>query len=126
MRRSSPRTREIHDALKRRCLYHWLDYPTAEREKAILKSKVPSAGERLGAQVVAFVQMLRGIELFKPPGIAETIDWAQALLALNAKELTADNVDSTLGVVLKYQDDLARVKGDVAAKGVAAARSAAA
>jgi len=123
---TSNRTREIHDALKRRCLYHWLDYPSAEREKAILKSKVPAAGESLGAQVVAFVQMLRAMELFKPPGIAETIDWAQALLALNAKELTPDNVESTLGVVLKYQDDVVRVKGDVVTKGVAAARSAAA
>jgi MoxR-like ATPase len=87
--------------------------------------KVPEAGEALGAQVVSFVQMLRGLELFKPPGIAETIDWAQALMTLNARELTAGNVDETLGVVLKYQDDIARVRGDVAAQGVAAARTAA-
>jgi MoxR-like ATPase len=122
---TSNRTREVHDALKRRCLYHWLDYPTAERERAILRVKVPEAGEALGAQVVSFVQMLRGLELFKPPGIAETIDWAQALMTLNARELTAGNVDETLGVVLKYQDDIARVRGDVAAQGVAAARTAA-
>jgi MoxR-like ATPase len=122
---TSNRTREIHDALKRRCLYHWLDYPTADRERAILRSRVPEAAETLGAQVVAFVQMLRGLELFKPPGIAESIDWAQALLTLNARELTAANVDDTLGVILKYQDDIARVRGDVAARGVSAARTAA-
>lgn len=122
---TSNRTREIHDALKRRCLYHWLDYPTAERERAILRAKVPAAGETLAAQVVAFVQMLRGLELFKPPGVAESIDWAQALLALNARELTPANVDGTLGVVLKYQDDIARVRGETAARGLAAAKSAA-
>lgn len=122
---TSNRTREIHDALKRRCLYHWLDYPTADRERAILRSRVPEAGETLAAQVVSFVQMLRGLELFKPPGIAESIDWAQALLTLNARELTAASVDDTLGVILKYQDDIARVRGDVAARGVSAARTAA-
>ena len=122
---TSNRTREIHDALKRRCLYHWLDYPTADRERAILRSRVTDAGETLAAQVVAFVQMLRGLELFKPPGIAESIDWAQALLTLNARELTPANVDDTLGVILKYQDDIARVRGDVATRGVATARTAA-
>ncbi|MBM3513974.1 MAG: MoxR family ATPase [Alphaproteobacteria bacterium] len=122
---TSNRTREIHDALKRRCLYHWVDYPSAERERAIVKAKVPGVGESLGGQVVSFVQMLRGLELFKPPGIAETLDWAQALMVLNARELTVSNVDDTLGVVLKYQDDIARVRGDVAARGVATARSAA-
>jgi MoxR-like ATPase len=123
---TSNRTREIHDAIKRRCLYHWVDYPSAERERAILAAKVPEAGAALSAQVVSFVQMLRGLELFKPPGIAETIDWARALQALNARELDAGAVNDTLGVVLKYQDDIARVKGEVAARGVAEARRAAA
>jgi len=122
---TSNRTREIHDALKRRCLYHWVDYPNADRERAILKSKAPATGDKLGAQIVSFVQMLRGLELFKPPGIAETLDWAQALMALNARELDAATVDSTLGVVLKYQDDIARVRGEVVASGVEAARRAA-
>ena len=89
---TSNRTREVHDALKRRCLYHWLDYPSAERERAIVAAKAPGAGERLTAQLVAFVQGLRGLELFKPPGIAETIDWAQALNALNTRELSAEKI----------------------------------
>jgi MoxR-like ATPase len=122
---TSNRTREIHDALKRRCLYHWVDYPTVDRERAILKAKLPSVGDALGAQIVAFVQTLRGLELFKPPGVAETIDWALALGALNARELDRDTVDATLGVVLKYQDDIARVRGEVAAKAVDAAKRAA-
>jgi MoxR-like ATPase len=122
---TSNRTREIHDALKRRCLYHWLDYPNAERERAILAAKVPDVGETLGTQVVNFVQMLRGLELFKPPGIAETLDWAMALKTLDARELDSGVVDATLGVVLKYQDDIARVRGEVAAKGVEAAKHAA-
>jgi MoxR-like ATPase len=121
---TSNRTREIHDALKRRCLYHWVDYPNADRERAILKSKAPNVGDQLAAQIVGFVQNLRGMELFKPPGIAETIDWAEALQALNAKELDAGTVDATLGVVLKYQDDIARVRGGVA-NTVAAAQKAA-
>lgn len=115
---TSNRTREVHDALKRRCLYQWLDYPTAERERAILKARVPQAGDKLNAQVVSFVQMLRGLELFKPPGLAETLDWAHALLALNARELDRETVDATLGVILKYQDDIARVRGEVAARGI--------
>lgn len=115
---TSNRTREVHDALKRRCLYQWLDYPSAERERAILKARVPQAGDKLNAQVVSFVQMLRGLELFKPPGLAETLDWAHALLALNARELDRETVDATLGVILKYQDDIARVRGDVAARGI--------
>lgn len=119
---TSNRTREIHDALKRRCLYHWLDYPNADRERAILKSKAPDAGDKLGAQIVSFVQSLRGMELFKPPGIAETIDWAEALKALNATELDPGIVDATLGVVLKYQDDIARLRGDVAATVLATAK----
>ncbi len=121
---TSNRTREIHDALKRRCLYHWVDYPTAERERAILKARVPEAGDKLGAQIVHFVQTLRGMELFKSPGIAETLDWSQALLALGAKELDRENVDATLGVVLKYQDDIAHVRSDLTAT-VDAARVAA-
>ncbi|MSO97929.1 MAG: MoxR family ATPase [Rhodospirillaceae bacterium] len=123
---TSNRTREIHDALKRRCLYHWVDYPNAERERAILAAKAPDVGDKLGQQVVSFVQMLRGLELFKPPGIAETIDWAQALKTLNARELDPGTVDATLGVVLKYQDDIARVRGEVAAKGITTAKKAAA
>ena len=113
---TSNRTREIHDALKRRCLYHWVDYPSAERERAILKARVPRAGEKLGAQIVHFMQTLRGMELFKAPGIAETLDWSQALLALGAKELDHDTVDATLGVILKYQDDISRVRGEVSAQ----------
>ena len=98
---TSNRTREVHDALKRRCLYQWLDYPSAERERAILKARVPEAGDKLNAQVVSFVQMLRGLELFKPPGLAETLDWAHALLALNARELDRETVDATRGGILK-------------------------
>lgn len=119
---TSNRTREIHDALKRRCLYQWLDYPSAEREREILRARVPQAGEKLNAQVVAFVQMLRGLELFKPPGLAETLDWAQALMALDAAELDRETVEATLGVVLKYQDDIARVRGDITLRGVEQAR----
>ena len=113
---TSNRTREVHDALKRRCLYHWVDYPSAERERAILSAKAPGVSARLSAHVVAFVQALRGMELFKPPGIAETLDWAQALTALDAKELDGAAVDSTLGVLLKYQDDIAKVRGETAAR----------
>ncbi|MDX2222728.1 MAG: MoxR family ATPase [Rhodospirillaceae bacterium] len=123
---TSNRTREIHDAIKRRCLYHWVDYPTAERERAILATKVPEAGAVLATQIVSFVQMLRGLELFKPPGIAETLDWARALQALHARELDSGAVNDTLGVVLKYQDDIARVRGEVATRGIAEARRAAA
>jgi MoxR-like ATPase len=123
---TSNRTREIHDALKRRCLYHWLDYPNADRERAILGARVPEAGEKLSAQVVSFVQMLRGLELFKPPGLAETLDWAHALMALNAQELDRDAVEATLGVILKYQDDIARVRGEVATRGIEQARMVAA
>ena len=117
---TSNRTREVHDALKRRCLYHWLDYPNADRERAILKSRVPEASDALNAQIVAFVQSLRGLELFKAPGLAESIDWANALIALNAQALDVETVDATLGVILKYQDDIACVRGDVAARLVAA------
>ncbi|WP_289035817.1 MoxR family ATPase [uncultured Roseibium sp.] len=106
------RTREIHDALKRRCLYHWVDYPDAERELEIVRSKVPGAAARLSAEIVAFVQMLRAEEdLFKQPGVAETLDWATALSELNEIALDPDMASDTLGVLLKYQDDIERVRG---------------
>ena len=113
---TSNRTREIHDALKRRCLYFWLDYPEATREREILDIKASGVGERLSAQVVAFVRELRTADLFKRPGIAESIDWAKALNTLDQLELDQENVDSTLGVLLKYQDDIARIKGSGAAE----------
>ena len=108
---TSNRTREIHDALKRRCYYHWVDYPNAGRERSILEVKVPGAGERLSRQLVAFIQELRKVDLFKVPGIAETIEWADALLQLNVMALDQESVDDTLGVLLKYQDDIAKVRG---------------
>ncbi len=108
---TSNRTREIHDAVKRRCLYHWVDYPSAERELQIVSRKVPGLAASLSAQVVALVQRLRGMELFKPPGVAETIDWAKALSVLNVTELNPEVVDETLGVLLKYRDDIERIKG---------------
>jgi MoxR-like ATPase len=103
------RTREIHDALKRRCLYHWVDYPSAERELEIVHRKVPQANRRLSAEVVAFVQKLREIDLFKAPGVAETIDWAGALTELDKVALDPETVSDTIGVLLKYQDDIARI-----------------
>jgi MoxR-like ATPase len=116
---TSNRTREIHDALKRRCLYHWMDYPDAKRELEIVRRKVPGVGERLSQQVVAFVQKLRALDLFKAPGIAETIDWSRALIALDRAALDPQVVDDTLGVLLKYQDDVARIRGSEAARLVA-------
>ena len=113
---TSNRTREIHDAIKRRCLYHWIDYPDAAREKAILAVRVPDAGELLSNQVVAFVQRLRDEDLFKKPGVAETIDWANALMRLDRTELDPHTVDETLGALLKYQDDIARIQGSTAAQ----------
>ncbi|MGC8475286.1 MAG: AAA family ATPase [Acetobacteraceae bacterium] len=113
---TSNRTREVHDAIRRRCLYHWVDYPDAERERAILAVRAPGVPAALSAQVVAFVQRLRGAELFKLPGVAETIDWANALTQLDQAVLTPGVVDETLGVLLKYQDDLARVRGAEAAR----------
>ena len=113
---TSNRTREIHDALKRRCLYHWVDYPDAERELAILKLKAPATPEKLSRDIVAFVQKLRAMDLYKNPGIAETIDWAQALTALDAVALDRQSVNDTLGALLKYQDDIARVSGSEAAR----------
>ena len=112
---TSNRTREIHDALKRRCFYHWLDYPNAERELEILRVKAPGASEALAREVVAFVQELRRMDLFKLPGIAETIDWADALTQLDRIALDPETIDNTLGVLLKYQDDIAKVQGSEAA-----------
>ncbi|TAH64802.1 MAG: MoxR family ATPase [Rhodopseudomonas palustris] len=113
---TSNRTREIHDALKRRCLYHWVDYPSAERELAIVKSKVPGISAALSAQVVAFVQALRAQDFYKSPGVAETLDWATALTELDARSLTPQLVGDTLGALLKYQDDIARMQGDTMQK----------
>lgn len=113
---TSNRTREIHDALKRRCFYYWVDYPSAERERAILALKAPEADRQLSAQVVAFVQRLREMDLFKLPGIAETIDWAQALTQLDVLELDAGVIGNTVGALLKYQDDIAKVHGSEAAR----------
>ena len=103
------RTREIHDALKRRCLYHWVDYPGAAEELEIIRRKVPQANARLSAEVVRFVQKLRGLELFKSPGVAETLDWANALTELDRLALDPETVSDTIGVLLKYQDDIARI-----------------
>ncbi len=122
---TSNRTREVHDAIRRRCLYHWVDYPDAAREKAILALRAPQVSAQLSAQVVAFVQRLRGGDYFKLPGVAETIDWANALAALDARELETGAVDATLGVLLKYQDDIAKLKGEEAARLVAESRDAA-
>jgi MoxR-like ATPase len=113
---TSNRTREIHDALKRRCLYHWVDYPDAERELAILKLKAPGTPEKLSRDIVAFVQKLRELDLYKNPGIAETIDWAEALTALDTVSLDKQSVNDTLGALLKYQDDISRVAGSEAAR----------
>jgi MoxR-like ATPase len=109
---TSNRTREVHDALKRRCLYHWIDYPTAQKEYEIVLAKVPEAPERLAREVVSFVHRLREADLTKVPGIAETLDWAAALLSLGARELAPELVDETLGVVLKYEEDIRQVRGD--------------
>jgi MoxR-like ATPase len=113
---TSNRTREIHDAVKRRCLYHWVDYPSAERELEILRRKAPGASEKLSQEVVGFVQRLRKMDLFKLPGVAETIDWSQALVALDTLALDAETINNTLGALLKYQDDIARVQGSEAAR----------
>ncbi|HEY8567213.1 MAG TPA: MoxR family ATPase [Beijerinckiaceae bacterium] len=111
---TSNRTREIHDALKRRCLYHWVDYPDAARELAILKAKVPGAPEKLSRAIVAFVQAIRKEDLFKAPGVAETLDWASALVELDAVALDPALVSDTLGVLLKYQDDIQKMQGSKA------------
>jgi len=111
---TSNRTREVHDALKRRCLYHWVDYPDFDREMAILQARAPEAAESLSREVVAFVQRLRTEDLFKKPGVAETIDWAKCLLALDALTLSPEVIADTLGAVLKYQDDIAKLHGSEA------------
>ena len=113
---TSNRTREIHDALKRRCLYHWVGYPDAARELEILQRKAPEADQRLSQQIVGFVQELRNMDLFKLPGVAETIDWTKALTQLDAIALDPETINNTLGVLLKYQDDIARVEGSEAAR----------
>ena len=113
---TSNRTREIHDALKRRCFYYWVDYPTAARELEILKRKAPGASEHLSREVVGFVQRLRTMDFFKLPGIAETIDWTEALMQLDVLELTPHAINDTLGVLLEYQDDIARLHGSEAAR----------
>ncbi len=122
---TSNRTREIHDAVKRRCLYHWVGFPDAARELQILQRRVPGAGEELARQIVAFVQKLREIELYKLPGIAETIEWTRALMQLDALVLDPRVIQDTLGVLLKYQDDIARVQGSEAARILEQVRSAA-
>ena len=122
---TSNRTREVHDAIRRRCLYHWVDYPDAKRERAILARKAPHVQPKLAAEIVAFVQKIRGQDLFKQPGVAESIDWARALTYLNQTELTPGAVDETLGVLLKYQDDIAKIKGAEAARLVTEAKAAA-
>ena len=119
---TSNRTREIHDALKRRCYYHWVDYPDAKRELAILAAKVPGCRERLSKQVVGIVQELRKMDLFKLPGVAETIDWATALTELNVLDLNPETINNTLGVLLKYQDDIQKVQGSEAAAMLARVR----
>ena len=111
---TSNRTREVHDALKRRCLYQWIDYPSFETEYQILQLKVPGIPERLSFQIVSAVQQLRQVDLFKAPGIAETLDWARSLLAMDRQQLDEQTIDDTLGVLLKYQDDVQRVQGDLA------------
>ncbi len=113
---TSNRTREVHDALKRRCLYHWVDYPDFERELEILRARVPEASENLSRQITAFIQALRGEDLFKKPGVAETIDWAKCLLALDAVEISPQVIADTLGAILKYQDDIAKISGSEAAR----------
>src|SRR5688572_3673558 len=122
---TSNRTREIHDAVKRRCFYHWVDYPDAKRELEILRRKAPKAAEGLSREVVAFVQQLRKVDLFKLPGVAETIDWANCLVALDRVALDPETVNNTLGVLLKYRDDLERVAGEEAARMLAEAKAAA-
>jgi MoxR-like ATPase len=113
---TSNRTREVHDAIRRRCLYHWVDFPDAAREQAILAIRAPDVPARLSREVVNFVQRLRATELFKTPGVAETIDWASALRHLDAVELSPQHVNETLGVLLKYQDDIAKIRGAEAAR----------
>jgi MoxR-like ATPase len=111
---TSNRTREVHDALKRRCLYHWVDYPNFEREVSILNARAPKVSQALSEEVIAFVQALRTEDLFKKPGVAESIDWAKCLLALDVVSLSPEVISDTLGAVLKYQDDIAKIQGSEA------------
>jgi MoxR-like ATPase len=120
---TSNRTREIHDALKRRCFYHWVDYPSAERELEIIRVRLPGAPERLSRQIVGFVQKLRAEDLFKLPGVAETLDWTQALMTLDRLELDQATINDTLGTLLKYQDDIAKIQGSEAARILAQVKS---
>jgi len=120
---TSNRTRELHDALKRRCLYHWIGHPSIEREIAIVKLRIPGVPERLAAEAAAFVAQLRGLDLQKPPGLAETIDWTRALTALGEQELDVENVQVTLGSVLKYHEDLLAIRDETLAGLVAGARA---
>ncbi len=113
---TSNRTREIHDALKRRCFYHWVDYPDAAREMAIIEARLPGTASSLTRQIVGFVQKLRAEDLFKVPGVAETLDWTQALMTLDRLELDPDTINDTLGTLLKYQDDIAKIQGSEAAR----------
>ena len=113
---TSNRTREIHDALKRRCFYHWVDYPNAAREMEIIEARLPHVPERLSRQIVSFVQKLRAEDLFKLPGVAETLDWTQALMTLDRLELDPETINDTLGALLKYQDDITKIQGSEAAK----------
>ena len=119
---TSNRTREIHDAIKRRCFYHWVDYPDTQRELAIVRRKCPAVPERLAREIVAFTQAVRGRDVFKAPGIAETLDWAEALVALDRIALDPQTVTDTIGVLLKYQDDIAAITPDIAASLVAQAQ----
>ena len=123
---TSNRTREVHDALKRRCLYHWVDYPDAARELEILRVKVPGVADTLSREIVGFVQSLRKVDLFKQPGIAETLDWASALTELDAVSLDPATIADTLGVLLKYQDDIQKLQGSELQKTLDAAKAAAA
>jgi MoxR-like ATPase len=111
---TSNRTREVHDALKRRCVYHWIDYPSLEKEIEIVRRKVPGLSDRLADQIVGFVQRVREEELYKLPGVSETLDWAEALTHLNSESLVVETVQSTLGFLLKYQDDVDKLRGQVA------------
>ena len=113
---TSNRTREVHDALKRRCLYHWVDYPEFEREMEILRARLPEVNDHLSREVVSFIQRLREEELFKQPGLAETLDWAKCLVALDVVALSPDVITDTIGAVLKYQDDIAKITGGPATR----------
>jgi MoxR-like ATPase len=119
---TSNRTRELHDALKRRCLYHWIDHPSVEREIQIVELRVPGVPERLAEEAARFAAELRSLDLQKPPGLAETIDWVRALSALGRKELDVENVEATLGTLLKYHEDLLAIRDEALAGLVAAAR----